>query len=96
MSDTIYCGSGKKIESQYGIFRSITVCLTNLPEEHTFEYNGKKYIKLNINDKKEADQFGKDVSVSVNTYKPDKEGKPIPKDQPVVNPPLPEKDDLPF
>ena len=60
-------------------------------QDHIEEYKGHKFFKLNVNIKEEPDQYGKDVSVSVNTYKPDGN---IPNDQPVVNPPLPEKDDL--
>lgn len=69
--ETIFCGGGKKITTQYGDFRAVTLNLSDLPSEHIFEYNGKKYVKLNVNDKKEADQYGKDVSVSVNTWKPE-------------------------
>lgn len=71
--EIIYAGSGKQITGQYGTFRAVTVCLTDLPKEHIFEYNGKKYIKLNVSDKREADQYGKDVSISVNTFKPDEQ-----------------------
>ena len=67
MSDKIYVGSGKS--SNYGV--NISVCLTDLPKEHIFEYNGKKYIKLTVNEKREVDQYGKTHSVSVNTWKPD-------------------------
>ena len=70
---TIYAGGGKQVKGQYGTFRAITVNLSDLPKEHIFEYNGKKYIKLNVSDKQEADNYGKDVSVSVNTWKPEKE-----------------------
>jgi hypothetical protein len=69
---TIYCGGGKKQKEEW---RKISVCLTDLPKEHIFEYNGKKYIKLNINDKQETDQYGKDVSVSVDTWKPEEVNK---------------------
>lgn len=88
MSEKIYCGSGKQIDSQYGIFRSITVNLTDLPKEHIFEYEGKKYIKLNVNDKRETDQYGKNVSVSVDTWKPEPKG-----NQEITEP---EEEDLPF
>jgi len=33
--------------------------------------NGNKFIKLNINLKDEADQYGKDVAISVDTWKPE-------------------------
>ena len=35
------------------------------------EFNGNKFIKLNVNIKPEADQYGKDVSISVDTWKPE-------------------------
>jgi|TARA_R110000765_G_scaffold419198_1_gene523210 hypothetical protein len=71
--ETIYCGGGKQVKGEYGTFRAVTINLSNLPAEHIFEYEGKKYVKLNISDKKEADQYGKDVSVSVNTWKPEQQ-----------------------
>jgi len=71
--ETIYCGGGKQVKGEYGTFRAVTINLSNLPTEHIFEYEGKKYVKLNISDKKEADQYGKDVSVSVNTWKPEQQ-----------------------
>jgi len=70
---TIYAGGGKQVTGQYGTFRAVTINLSDLPSEHIFEYNGKKYIKLNVSDKQEPDNYGKDVSVSVNTWKPEKE-----------------------
>lgn len=70
---TIYAGGGKQVKGQYGTFRAITVNLSDLPKEHIFEYNGKKYIKFNVSDKQEPDNYGKDVSVSINTWKPDSE-----------------------
>tara|TARA_R110000822_G_scaffold146570_2_gene285648 strand:+ start:501 stop:782 length:282 start_codon:yes stop_codon:yes gene_type:complete len=90
--ETIYCGGGKQVKGEYGTFRAIAINLTDLPKEHIFEYDGKKYIKLSISDKKEADQFGKDVSVSVNTWKPAEEKKTDSAPAPAQSPP----DDLPF
>lgn len=90
MADTIFCGGGKKMKDDW---LTISVNYDKI-QDHIEEYKGHKFIRLNVNIKDKPNEFGKDVSVSVNTYKPDKEGKPIPKDQPVVNPPLPEKDDL--
>lgn len=71
--EKIYCGSGKTRSGQYGEFYGISVCIDDLPEEHiTTAKNGKKYINLIVNKKKEADQYGKDLSVTVDTWKPDK------------------------
>lgn len=91
--ETIYAGNGKKVQSQYGEFRAVTINLSDLPKEHIFEYNGKKYIKLNVNDKKEADQYGKDVSVSVNTWQPEGQNAP---QKAAVAPVGADDDDLPF
>jgi len=48
-----------------------TVCLTDLPQEHMFEYNGKKYIKLIVQEKKSVDEYGKSHFVAVDTWKPE-------------------------
>jgi hypothetical protein len=72
---TIYCGSGRTKDGKFGEFFSISICLSDLPEEHIKEAkNGKKYINLNINRKKEPDQYGKDLSVQVDTWKPTPQG----------------------
>jgi hypothetical protein len=69
----IYCGSGiGKFDNK---LIEITVCLTDLPKEHIFEYEKKKYIKLKVQQKKEADKFNKTHSVEVNTWKPEKDAK---------------------
>lgn len=68
MSDKIYVGNG--VEKFDGDLVSISVCLTDLPKEHMFEYKDKKYIKLNVQKKKQADDYGKTHFVSVDTWKP--------------------------
>ena len=69
---TIYCGSGKTQSGKYGEFFKVSICLSDLPKEHITEAkNGKKYINLAINRKKEPDQYGKDLSVAVDTWKPE-------------------------
>ena len=69
---TIYCGSGKTKTGKFGEFFSVSICLSDLPAEHiTTASNGKKYINLNINKKQQPDQYGKDLSVQVDTWKPD-------------------------
>tara|TARA_B110000902_G_scaffold158813_2_gene182037 strand:+ start:2301 stop:2558 length:258 start_codon:yes stop_codon:yes gene_type:complete len=70
---TIYCGSGKKMGADW---LSVTLALDKA-KEHFFTYEGKTYVKLNVNIKDKPDQYDKDVSLSVNTYKP-------PTDEPVV------------
>lgn len=86
MENKIFVGSGtSKFE---GNLVSCSLCLSDLPSEHIFEYNNKKYIKLNVQKKKEVDQYGKTHSVSVDTWKPEAKKE--------VAPPVEEKDDLPF
>ncbi len=64
---TIYCGGGKK-QNDTWIKASINVAKF---KDHIQEYKGHKFIKLNINIKDELDQYGKDVSISVDTWQPD-------------------------
>lgn len=67
--ETIYCGSGKVMNPKW---LKVTINPTKIAD-YIQEYNGNKFIKLNINLKDEADQYGKDVSISVDTWKPDAE-----------------------
>lgn len=69
MADKIYVGNGKsKFDGQQV---AVSLCLTDLPSEHIFEYNGKKYIKLLVQEKREADEYGKTHYVAVDTWKPE-------------------------
>ena len=71
-NQTIYCGSGKTKQGKFGEFFSISICLSDLQKEHITEAkNGKKYINLNVNRKQQPDQYGKDLSVQVDTWKPE-------------------------
>ncbi len=82
---TIYIGNGKKQKDNW---LKSSLCISDIPKEHTFEYNGKTYVKVNINVKDEADQYGKDVSITVDTWKPDQ--------QPIEGISKEETNDLPF
>lgn len=65
----IYCGSGKKKSDTW--FQ-----ITLNPEkfsEYIKEYNGSKYIKLNVNVLPEPDRYGKEISVSIDTWEPNKD-----------------------
>jgi len=84
---TVYCGGGNKRNENW---LTVTVHIDKA-KEHIFDYKGNKYLKLNINVKDQADQYGKDVSLSVNTYQPEKE-----QTQQKVAAPVEESDDLPF
>lgn len=69
MSDTIWCGSGKKQKENW---LKITINPDKI-KDHIQEFNGNKFVKLNINIKDEANQYGKDVSVTVDTWQPPQE-----------------------
>ena len=56
---------------------NISICLSDLPKESitTFEKNGKKYINLVVDEKREPDQYGKTHSVYVSQTKEEREAK---------------------
>ena len=68
----IYCGSGKK---QNDTWLKVTINPDKL-RDHIQTFEGNKFIKLNINIKPEKDQYGKDVSITVDTWKPEKKQEP--------------------
>jgi hypothetical protein len=73
----IYCGSGKKKSDTW-------LQVTVNPEkfaEYVQEFNGNKFIKLNINLKSEPDKYGKDVEITIDTWKPDGSKQAEPKTQ---------------
>lgn len=79
---TIYCGSGKK---QNETWIKATINIDKI-KDYIDEYNGTKFVKLNINIKDTPDNYGKDVSLSVDTWKPQEESQGLPQ----------ENSDLPF
>ena len=64
---TIYCGSGKK-QSDNWIKATIKA---DALEKYIQEFKGHKFLKININIKDQADEYGKDVSISIDSWKPD-------------------------
>ena len=82
---TISIGNGKKQKDNW---LKSSLCISDIPKEYTFDYNGKTYVKVNINLKDEVDQYGKDVSITVDTWKPDS--------QPIDGISKEETNDLPF
>ena len=85
-TEKIFVGGGK--EKFDGNMVDASICLTDITnnaKEFIFEFEGKKYIKLNVVKKREEDQYGKTHYIEVNTYKPE-EKKVVSK----------QDDDLPF
>ena len=65
--EKIRLGSGKKKSETW--FKT-SLCIDDAIQ-HSFEYNGKRYVKVDINVYAEPNQYGKDVQVTLDTYKPD-------------------------
>ena len=86
--EKIYVGNG--VSKFDGQMVSMSVCLSDLPKEHMFEYNGKRYIKLNVSAKRDgADDYGKTHYVTVDTFKPEPKKEAPKKEEP-------KEDVLPF
>ena len=88
----IYCGSGRKKSDTW-------LQATLNPKkfmEYVQTYEGNEFIKININIKSEPDKYGKDVEISVDTWKPDGV-KAAPKSAPSApRPTFDDFQDLPF
>ena len=62
---SIYIGNGVK---QNESWLKSSFCLSDIPKEHMFEYNGKKYIKVNINIKDQPNEHGKDLNIAFQCF----------------------------
>jgi hypothetical protein len=83
---TKYCGSGKK-QNEKWIKATVNVAKI---KDHIEEFNGNKFVRLNINIKDEKDQYGKDVSISIDEWQPEEQP------QQAQAPTEEGEDDLPF
>lgn len=66
-TNKVRLGNGKKKNPTW---LKASICLTDALE-HSFSYEGKKYVKVDINVYDEPNQYGKDVSITLDTFKPD-------------------------
>ena len=66
---TIYCGSGKK---QSETWFKVSINIDKI-KDHIEEYKGHKFVRLNINIKDEVDEYGKNVSLSVDKWQPEEQ-----------------------
>ena len=70
--EKVYCGSGKQKTDTW-------IKATINPDkimEHIQEYEGHKFVKIDINLKDEPDKYGKDVEITVDTWKPESKETP--------------------
>ena len=90
----IYAGSGKQKTDSW---LKITVNPDKLME-YVQVYEGRRFVKLDINLLPEPNQFGKDVKVTVDTWQPDKKKVEARVDSPYIAPEdlNTNNDDLPF
>ena len=68
MPEKLYCGSGKK--GMYSI--KLNISIDRIPEEWITEKDGKRYVRLEVSERRTPDQYGNTHSVTVDTWrKPD-------------------------
>jgi cell shape-determining protein MreC len=58
-------GNGKKRSASW---LTAAICLSDC-QAHSYTYNGKKYVNLNINIYDQPNDYGKDVAITLNDYK---------------------------
>jgi len=80
MADRINCGGGKKVHEN---LLSVTVN-PDILNDHIEEYQGHKFVRLTVFIADKPDQYGKDVKVSINNWKPEdkKKQEPVSEDDP--------------
>lgn len=87
-TEKIYVGRGKKkSDTWFKLNLDLAMLIAN-----SYEFNGKKYVKLDINVQAVPDKYGKDVKASIDTYDPNntQDSKPAASNTPSA------VDDLPF
>ena len=69
--EKIFVGNGT--EKFEGNMVAVNLCVSDIPKEHLNEFQGKKYLKLNVTRKREVDQYGRTHYVEIDQFKPKKE-----------------------
>jgi hypothetical protein len=69
--EKIKCGKGKRITDN---FLSVTVN-PDILKDYIEEYEGHKFVRLNISIVDKPDQYGKDVYITINDWKPNTQSK---------------------
>jgi hypothetical protein len=75
-------GNGKKRKDSW---MTASICITDALN-HSYEYNGKKYVNVNINIADQPNQYGKDVTITLNDYKKDNQQKVVTSSKVVIAP----------
>jgi len=89
--ETIYINGIKikEVETKYGTLLKLGINVDKFVSEMEKHKNEKGYVNLNVNKRKEVGQYGDTHSVSLDTWKPEKE-ETKPKNKTKF------RDDLPF
>ena len=97
MSDKVYVGNGKAIDTQYGELLKISFSKSDLEMMQSM-LNEKGWINLNVNKRKEPSQYGDTHSIVVDTWKPDGQQSPAPQQSsaPQQSYSMPDDNDIPF
>jgi hypothetical protein len=68
----IRLGNGKKRSASW---LTAAFCISDA-DSHSYTYEGKKYVNVNINIYDEPNKYGKDVAITLNDYKKEEGVKP--------------------
>ena len=91
-----YIKVGNGVEKFDGNLVEVSFCLSDIPQEHRFQYEGKWYVKLKVNKNIDGpSEYGKTHYVTINEWKPDPQAKKEPVTQ-AVQPDTAQGTDLPF
>ncbi len=67
-----YIKVGNGVEKFDGNLVEVSLCLSDIPQEHRFQYEGKWYTKLKVNKNIDGpSEYGKTHYVTINEWKPE-------------------------
>jgi len=72
--DKKYLGKGK--QGKFDIL-NCSICVTDIPKDAIFTYEGKKYLKFCVGKMKETDKYGKTHTIWLDEFKPEKQEMPF-------------------
>ena len=88
----IYCGNGKTIKGEFGLFDALNLDVDTLLEHSYKAKNGKKYVNIVVSDRRAADNYGNTKKITISTppdKKPETTSKQHSPDREVVSSDLP-------
>ena len=58
--------------SKIDFIKKGSICLSDIPKEFIYEYEGKKYLPVDVKTFKQPDKYGNIAAITINTWKPEK------------------------